>query len=215
MSEIDYKLKYEEIVEKYKKQERRLEKIIKLSDRQSKALMELNKGLEISSNTDPMTGAYNRRYFYATANKMLDIAKRQKYNMSIAMFDIDKFKNVNDTYGHDVGDIVIKDLVNTISSNIRNSDLFARFGGEEFVLLLNDTDTIKGVQLCDKLRILIKNSIPASDIRYTVSIGIADISERDENISIGLKKSDLALYEAKESGRNKVVHYNLKEEVKI
>ena len=152
-----------------------------------------------------MTGAYNRRYFYNTSKQMISIAKREEYNISVVMIDIDKFKNINDNYGHDIGDVIIKDLVTKVTENIRASDLFARFGGEEFVMLLNHINKNDSMDFCNKLRIILENSIPIDNIKYTVSIGISDILDTDENIDIALKRADLALYEAKETGRNKVI----------
>jgi len=209
MEEKNYKELYENLQKDYSTLERRLEKIIKQSDNQYRELLQLNERLEIASNTDPMTGAYNRRYFYNISKHMTLLARRGKYNVSLAMFDIDKFKNINDTYGHDVGDEVIKDLVNQITLHTRQTDIFARFGGEEFVLLLNNIDEETSKEFCDKLRTIIETSTNISDVNYTASIGVATVElDSEDSIEDALKKADLALYNAKESGRNKVVVYS-------
>ena len=204
---IDYKQKYEKLLKEYEKKEKRLEKILSQSDAQAKKLLELNEKLEEMSNTDPMTGAFNRRYFYNTAKHMVSLAKRENYDSSVVILDIDKFKNINDTYGHDVGDVIIKHLANEIGQNVRDSDIFARFGGEEFVIFLNDMDIQNGILFCERIRQMIQDSNPIDDIKYTVSIGISSILHNDESVDIALKRADLALYEAKETGRNKVIEY--------
>ena len=101
------KLSYEELLELYETQTRRLEKIIKHSDNQTKELLRLNKELEDAAHTDPMTKLYNRRFFYDISNKIISMSLRENLPVCVAMLDIDKFKNINDTYGHDQGDKVI------------------------------------------------------------------------------------------------------------
>ncbi len=203
---LDYQKMYNELLIKYKQKEKRFLAVVKQSDRHLKTLIDLNKQLEEASNTDPMTGAYNRRYFYNTSKPMIALGKREKYDISIVMLDIDKFKNVNDTYGHDIGDIIIKDLVTQIDMHIRASDLSARFGGEEFVILLNNINKEDSIKFCNNLRLSIQKSVPVDNIEYTVSIGISKILDVDNNVDDTLKRADLALYEAKETGRNKVIY---------
>jgi len=200
---------YGQLLKDYNLKEKRLKKILKQSDAQTKELLRLNEKLEQAANTDPMTGAYNRRYFYETARHMLSLARREHFDVMIVILDIDKFKNINDTYGHDVGDIIIKDLSSNIASTIRESDIFARFGGEEFVILLNNIDEENSIKFCNKLRLHIQDSKPYKDIQYTVSVGIGKVFDKDNNnVDYALKRADLALYAAKESGRNKVIYFN-------
>ncbi len=205
----NYQEMYKTLLIKFQKKEKRLEKILKQSDTQTKKLLQLNEELEKASNTDSMTGAYNRRYFYNTVKHMISLAKREKYNISMVMIDIDKFKNINDTYGHDIGDVIIKDLATQIDTSIRKSDVFARFGGEEFVILLNNINMKDSIDFCNKLRLIIQNNSPIDDIKYTVSIGISDVLDIDIDIDASLKRADLALFEAKENGRNKVISYKI------
>jgi len=155
--------------------------------------------LESLANTDPLTGLFNRRHFYELVHPLL--ARRIKKESCLFMFDIDKFKNINDTYGHDIGDIILKDLSKIISENIREGDVFSRFGGEEFVLFLPDTSLEQAKIVAEKIREKIENHTSVQDIKITVSIGISKVFEDVDN---AIKASDIALYRAKESGRNRV-----------
>jgi len=173
----------------------------------TKNLEKLNQELEIMANTDPLTGAYNRRYFYSVSKSMVSLVVRDKKDLSVVMIDIDKFKNINDKYGHDVGDIVIKELVVIVLDVIRKSDVLARFGGEEFAIILPNT-TIKGAEIvAQKIRTRIEDSIVLNKIKYTVSIGVSKLLENENDIDNILIRADKALFLAKEAGRNKVVTY--------
>ncbi len=157
------------------------------------------------ANKDFLTGAYNRRYFFDTGDTIFLKAKRKESLLAVAMLDIDKFKNINDTYGHDVGDIAIREIKKVIDKNLRKSDLFARFGGEEFCILLEDISLEDTQKLFEKIRSAFEeNVLTVGDITfsYTISIGVAygtaDTLEEMVNLS------DKALYYAKENGRNQV-----------
>ncbi len=150
---------------------------------------------------DFLTGLYNRRYFFEEI-KDFSISK----NFAIAMIDIDNFKNINDSYGHDIGDEVIKSIANILKRNIKGSDIAARFGGEEFCIALNNINKkdaigffIKLKETISKNKIIIKNN----KISYTASIGVS-FKEDDEDINTLLNNADQALYKAKENGRNRV-----------
>ena len=162
------------------------------------------------ANRDFLTGAYNRRYFFETSNAIVAKNYRKQTPIILATIDIDKFKNINDTYGHDIGDIAIKDVVKILSKYMRNSDLVARFGGEEFCILLEEITLEDAKSLFEKIRMKFEtNEVVISDelsIGFTVSIGVSYIVDND--ISKMIKISDNALYEAKETGRNKVVIHN-------
>ncbi len=172
-------------------------------------LQDLQEKLKLLASTDPMTKLYNRRYFTEVALHTVELSKRTKQDLSIIMLDIDKFKNVNDTYGHQVGDEVIISLANELLKLQRKSDIICRFGGEEFVILLPNIDSNGAFVVAEKIRqqieslsIEIENSV---SIKYTVSIGVSQINlETENNIESSLKRADDALYEAKENGRNKV-----------
>ena len=157
------------------------------------------------ANKDFLTGAYNRRYFFESGKKIFLKAKRAKQNLCVAMFDIDKFKDINDTYGHDVGDEAIKEIVKILNENLRVSDLMARFGGEEFCVLLENITIEDSEKLFEKIRKIFEQNILKTcgyDIKYTVSIGICYGME--DTLEDMIKKSDNGLYFCKENGRNQV-----------
>ncbi len=159
--------------------------------------------------TDPMTKLYNRRYFAQISAEFLELAKRNNQELSVIMLDIDKFKRINDTYGHKVGDDVIIALSKILVELKRKSDIACRFGGEEFVLLLPNT-AIDGAEiLAQKIRETVQNrSVKVEDdkeLNFTISLGVSLVNVQNEtNIEVSLKKADDALYKAKESGRNRV-----------
>ena len=120
------------------------------------------------------------------------------------MIDIDKFKNINDTYGHDVGDIIIIALANEVKKDLRPTDIFARFGGEEFVLMFPNTSLEEVIEISEKIRIRIEQSIPHEIIRYTISTGVAQFDLENDDVNDVIKRADNGLYKAKENGRNQV-----------
>lgn len=167
----------------------------------------LEKKLKLMAETDPLTGAYNRRYFLKTLNKQFSLSKRYHTSFSFLIMDIDFFKNFNDSYGHDVGDMVLKELVGICIPLIRDVDLFARFGGEEFVVVLPDTAIDGAFTIAERIRKEINEktlNIADNEVYFSVSIGVSEVSISDQNVEDVIKRADLALYEAKESGRNKV-----------
>ncbi|WP_457748695.1 diguanylate cyclase [Sulfurimonas sp.] len=172
-------------------------------------IQELMNNLKLLASTDPLTKLYNRRYFANVSQHILELSKRQKNNLSIIIIDIDKFKNINDTYGHQAGDSVIVALANKLLHSHRKSDLACRYGGEEFVILLPNTQRNEALQVAEKLRKEIADiSVDFQNkqhICFTVSIGVSEVVVANEpNIEKALKRADDALYEAKNSGRNKV-----------
>jgi len=172
-------------------------------------LQDLQKELKLLASTDSMTKLYNRRYFTKMAAHSLDLSKRENKELSIIMIDIDKFKNVNDTYGHQVGDDVIITLANKLLEHQRKSDIVCRYGGEEFVILLPNTSLDGARTVAQKIRLDIENltiKIPSNeDLKFTISLGISLVNLKNEsNIEPALKRADDALYKAKESGRNRV-----------
>ena len=162
--------------------------------------------LTILAMTDQLTGLYNRHSLFDIGPKYLSDAKRHKFPVSLLVFDLDHFKNVNDTYGHAVGDIVLQLIGQVLQENCRNEDFVARFGGEEFVMLLSHCDLDFAVTKAESLRQVIEMSKP-NDSTMTASIGVAVFSEDDDFESL-FDKADKAVYEAKESGRNKVMVYS-------
>ncbi len=169
-------------------------------------LLDLFQKMRDIANKDFLTGAYNRRFFFEVGDAIYKKAKRKEKSLAVAMLDIDKFKNINDTYGHDVGDIAIKEVKRILNKNLRVSDLMARFGGEEFCILLEDISIENVQKLFEKIRKSFEKNVIKIDnleISYTVSIGIYyGLADSLEEM---IRLSDEALYEAKESGRNKIV----------
>ena len=154
---------------------------------------------------DYMTGAYNRRYFYSSGISIFEKAKRDKNKLAIATIDIDNFKIINDTYGHDIGDICIINLLKVLQENLRTSDLVSRFGGDEFVVLLENITLENTKILFEKLRVALeKNIVKANNykIKFTVSIGIS--YGINEDLDAMIKISDDALYFCKKNGRDQV-----------
>lgn len=154
---------------------------------------------------DSLTGLANRYYLYEFEKKIISTAKRLNLPVSLAIIDIDKFKLINDKYGHSIGDKVLIDLSNIIFDNIRISDLFVRYGGEEFIILFTNTNLSNSIKLSNKLLKTIENSNILDDEIITVSIGLSVLDINNETVDDAIKKADLKLYEAKNTGRNKVV----------
>ena len=166
--------------------------------------------LEHLATTDPLTGARNRRYFIDQVSVELKRSRRHGLPLAIYLMDIDHFKSVNDTYGHDIGDEVLVELVEVCNDQLRETDPFGRVGGAEFVGALIQTD-IEGAQLvCERLRERLKQiSIRTlkGDLSFTVSIGLTMLTPDDLSIDSVLKRADDALYRAKNGGRDQVVVY--------
>lgn len=168
-------------------------------------LLELFERTRDMANKDFMTGSYNRRYFFEVGQSIFSNAKRNNRGVAVAMFDIDKFKNINDTYGHDVGDVAIIEVANILNKYLRESDLIARFGGEEFCVLLENISLEEVSVLFEKIRLVFeKNIIKVNDleIQFTTSIGICFGMEDD--LESMIKKSDDGLYFCKNNGRNQI-----------
>ena len=167
----------------------------------------LEKILLLKASTDSLTGILNRRSFFETCAKEVQITKRYKHNLSFIIIDIDYFKNINDTYGHLNGDIVLNDIVYVIKNTIRTTDVFGRIGGEEFAVLMPETKQEDAVNLAERIRknIAVNESILEDNIiNVTVSIGLSFMREEDAIIQTVLRRADLALFKAKERGRNQL-----------
>jgi diguanylate cyclase (GGDEF)-like protein len=165
-----------------------------------------NDRLRVLSHTDMLTGSYNRRYFHDKVNVLLSIAKDENSDFYLLMLDLDHFKKINDTYGHDIGDKVLISFATICRKILRENDIFARLGGEEFVLCLPDTDETTAIHIAKRINTAIRNSTFdfAPDLNLTVSIGISHNTFELEKL---LDEADKALYKAKSSGRNTFVLY--------
>ena len=157
--------------------------------------------------TDFLTGLFNRRHFMALAEKEFPRAKRYGDELSLIMLDADKFKEVNDSYGHNVGDFVLKSLASIGLSMLRDVDVFGRVGGEEFAVLLPSTPLERAVLVAEKLRAAITGAVvplEQGELRVTVSLGVTSLRADTKNVDMMLKEADEALYSAKKNGRNRV-----------
>jgi len=172
-------------------------------------LEESNKELKMLASIDPLTSLYNRRYFTKTSQQVLEISKRNKTAISVLMLDVDNFKNVNDIYGHQVGDNVLVFIASVLMNLTRKSDICCRFGGEEFIILLPDTDERGVFAIAEKIRAAIEQSeIPIQrdkTIKITVSVGVATCNKGiDMNLENIIKRADAAMYVSKGSGKNRI-----------
>lgn len=158
--------------------------------------------------TDPLTKIYNRRYFFEIAQREFDRATRYGHQLSMLMLDIDHFKAVNDTYGHQIGDIALQKVANSCRESIRDIDILARYGGEEFIILLPNTEQQGALHVAHRIRDKISN-IPTNAGKYsipiTVSIGVATLTKEITTLDILIGQADAMLYKAKEAGRNRVM----------
>jgi diguanylate cyclase (GGDEF)-like protein len=159
---------------------------------------------------DAMTGLYNRRFLEEYVETLMAGIERRKGGFSILMLDFDYFKQVNDTYGHEAGDKVLKVLSDILVRNVRGSDLTIRYGGEEFLVILLDTDIEGAEQVAEKIRSEVagtKVTLPTVVLQKTISIGIAQFPTDADTFWQVVKYADVALYEAKRTGRNRVVRF--------
>lgn len=157
---------------------------------------------------DGLTGVYNRRYLETRLKEEFDRHKRYCHALSVILFDIDHFKSVNDTYGHQFGDFVLKNVASTALETLRRNDIMARYGGEEFCCILPETTLNNAVIIAERMRMNIEskeNKFHDTSAKVTVSLGVSELCEVMDTHEALLKKADEALYTAKHDGRNRVV----------
>lgn len=159
--------------------------------------------------TDFLTGMYNRRYFISRSNELVLLSKRKKFPSAMVLLDVDDFKKINDRYGHDAGDQVLKLVSEIIKRNIRESDIAARIGGEEFSLTMPYTDAVMAMAISERIRQALQDesiSINDEDVFFKASFGISEIDVNADGciITHALKRADDALYSAKLNGKNRV-----------
>ena len=162
--------------------------------------------VEFLAITDPLTGLHNRRFFDTVLKKELTEGKRYGQKVTCLMLDIDHFKRINDTYGHETGDTVLKEVASSLKSLLREVDTIARWGGEEFIVMMPHTDIngalVPGSRILKSIADMTFAKIPG--VRITVSIGLACTGETQNTPDILVNAADLALYEAKRKGRNRI-----------
>lgn len=185
--------------------------IVYYENSRSKALELLsisNKKLEVLSTIDELTNLYNRRYMDKKMLETIEYSERYGVKFSLVILDIDDFKKINDNFGHDIGDQVLKEVASILLSNIRKTDFVGRWGGEEFIIIYSNTTAENALKMSEKIRIALKENIFSVNEEVTVSIGISEYDHGWEHRSL-FKKADDALYKAKNSGKNcSVIHTN-------
>lgn len=160
---------------------------------------------------DSLTGIYNNRYFFEIGKTEVIQAQRYQHPLAIIIYDIDYFKQINDTFGHLTGDLVLVSLVATTQKCLREADILGRLGGDEFGLILPQTDIKQAGMVAERLRQMIESSelsVKEGTVRFTVSIGVSEVHLAEEGIEQAIKRADDAMYEAKRGNRNMVVLVN-------
>ena len=177
---------------------------LKVKER-TRELSQVNEKLHALANTDSLTGLLNRRAFMNEAKNTFDLAKRHQRPLSLLMLDVDHFKRVNDTYGHQIGDLVLHQLAGVMKQSLRGTDIVGRIGGEEFAIILPETGFEQTVELTERLLRKIRNTKIEAGISFniTVSIGVATMPPIVSELETVLKEADDDLYKAKSEGRDR------------
>ena len=181
--------------------------IVKARIKTHLTIKEQHDKLIYAASHDQLTGLYNRHHLNEEGGRKFSRALRYQDRLSVIMLDIDHFKQINDTYGHIVGDNVLKEISKLLNSHKRNEDFASRFGGEEFVILLDNCALADAHQKAENLRRSIEALLP-QNVLVTASMGVAELSFAHADFEDLLKDADKALYKAKESGRNQVISYH-------
>lgn len=161
----------------------------------------------LSAHTDPLTGLGSRSALVNTLEREFGIARRLQWPLSLVVIDIDWFKRINDTYGHSMGDVVLRKVADAVRSCLRTTDQCFRYGGEEFVVVLSKTDAQQASEISERIRQAVASLLivrDSSTITTSVSIGVAEAGPEDDSISL-FDQADAALYAAKNAGRNQVM----------
>lgn len=162
---------------------------------------------QLLARTDTLTGINNRRYFFEVAVHEFNAAVRYGHPLTAIMFDIDHFKELNDTYGHQAGDDMLRNLAQLTRQQLRSADILARYGGEEFIILLPYTNAKQACLVAERIReqvVAFKLTVGADEIGITLSLGVAEFDPQTDNLDKLIQRADQAMYEAKNSGRNRV-----------
>lgn len=168
-----------------------------------KRYTELTQQLKNENIQDPLTGLFNRRGLNLHFSKELDSADASSSSLSLILIDIDYFKKINDMYGHDIGDICLIEIASNLSQAIRKNDILARFGGEEFIIILPNTTKSEAASIAEKLRVLIsKQKFSSLNLVLTITQGLTEYNKDNDNALKMIKRADKALYRGKDKGRN-------------
>lgn len=171
-----------------------------------KELEDKNKKLKDLVDKDSLTKLYNHNYMYEALDKQISLSNRQNNNLTVIMFDIDNFKKVNDTFGHQIGDLVLRKIADLLTNKLRKSDIVGRYGGEEFLVILPDTDIIGGFIIAEKIRKAVSKIYfeEAKGLNITISGGAVQLKNHDALQLV--KEADNLLYKAKNEGKNKICY---------
>jgi len=200
-------LKVEERTETLKRALEKQSHLNEIAIAKTKDLEEVNLRLTYYATTDTLTGLLNRRQFFELSGHEISRSQRNDSQLTVLMLDIDYFKRVNDEYGHAAGDEVLIKVANIIKQSTRGQDVSARIGGEEFCILLPETDLQSGVELAERIRINVSEEkiiFGENVVSLTLSAGVSQLYEGETNINNAQKRADDALYKSKNTGRNRV-----------
>ncbi|MFZ6772746.1 GGDEF domain-containing protein [Undibacterium sp. SXout7W] len=170
-------------------------------------MRESNRQLRHIASHDPLTDLLNAGAYYATCDQLIHLANRHQQHFSVLFVDLDHFKRINDTYGHEAGDIVLKAVTKQLQNSVRQSDAVGRIGGEEFSVFLPDTDLSGATKLAESMRSEIEKLMPqigTQRIKVTASIGVASCERSEDSMAAIQRRADQAMYDAKQQGRNRV-----------
>jgi len=184
-------------------QESLREQVLRATDE----LRKQKEAAEMAARIDPLTGARNRRAFTEAAEIELQRALRYGTPLSLIMIDLDHFKSINDTYGHATGDAVLASFARSVAQEVREVDVVGRYGGEEFVVLLPNTEVTEALRVAERMRLAVAGTelqVQGQVLRYTASFGVAALDARELNLGPFIARADAALYQAKRAGRNRV-----------
>lgn len=193
------------LTERYQKQLRQLERIARISDRYQAMMRDLNEALKEASTKDALTGIGNRRMLMERLKAEAARAERLERPLTIVLADVDRFKAVNDCFGHDAGDRALIEIANVIKSGMRDYDMCGRWGGEEFMVILPELRAEEAAVVVERMRSMIAGldlKVGEVPVKLSASFGIAECRP-GESISTAINRADMALYEAKRDGRNR------------
>ncbi|RUS47391.1 diguanylate cyclase [Cohnella sp. AR92] len=199
---LETKRRLEQLVQETNEANRKLELLHREYEAKQQELLSMNLQLETLALTDPLTGLKNRRFFQESLLAHIASFRRSQAPFSILLIDIDRFKSINDTYGHPVGDLVLTELARLLQASSRETDVVARFGGEEFIVLLEGADQTSSVRIAERYRAAIE-ATPMGKLNITASMGVATMTAEDTSETL-IDRADQALYQSKENGRNRV-----------
>ncbi len=202
---LNYLREEKEIVEREREE---LKKLLLLKEREVRYLRNYIRELEkmlnyykASSVIDELTNVYNRRYIIEALKKEIAFANRTGEKFSLALIDVDNFKQINDQYGHEVGDKVLELIAYELQNSVREADIVGRWGGDEFIIILRNTDINRARKVAERILNYIRN-MKVNSLKLSVSLGLAEY--QGENLKELIKKADKALYKAKEKGKDRI-----------